>query len=124
MRRYLNSERSGYPEIVDKVLIFLDKFLEVCDGFAEDVSLFQKESIDDLEILKLKLKSIKELYETSSYSTFRSFLSDILVGWNKIFRNPNFQYLLSWSSKDELLNCIERGTIELEKFKKQINKLI
>lgn len=124
LRRYLNSERSRYPEIVDKVLIFLDKFLEVCESFAKDVSLFEKESIDDLEILKLKLKSVKELYESISYSTFRSFLSEIFVGWNKIFRNPNFQYLLSWSSKDEILNRIERGTNELEKFKKQINKLI
>ncbi len=124
LRRYLNSERSGYPEIVDKMLIFLDKFLEVCDGFAKDVSLFEKESIDDLEILKLKLKNVKELYESSSYSRFRLFLSDIFVGWNKKFRNLNLDNLLSWSSKDEILKRIESGTNELEKFKKQINKLI
>ena len=59
-----------------------------------------------------------------SYSTFKIFLSDIFVGWNKIFRNPNLDNILSWSSKDELSKRIERGTNELEKFKKQINKLI
>ena len=124
LRRYLNSERSRYPEIVAKMLIFVDKFLEVCDSFANQVSLFEKESIDDLQLLKLKFKSVKELGDMDSYSTFKIFLKDIFVGWNKIFRNPNLDNLLSWSSKDELLNRIEKGTNELEKFKKQINKLI
>lgn len=124
LRSHLNSERSKYPEIVTKIGIFLDKFLELCDSFVAKVSTFEKESIDDLELLQLKFKSVKELYNMDSYSTFRGFLTEVIIGWDRQFKVPNIGNLLSWNSEEDILKRIEKATTELQKFRVQSNKLI
>ena len=120
-RNSLNSN-SVYPEIREKVLEFVDKYMKLIDDFSGKVAKLPKETIDDYEIILTKLNSVYSFFNRSTYSKFRLFLVRIL--------NNETMFYSSFDIESAIRNTIseseteeERATLYLEHVKEAISEL-
>jgi hypothetical protein len=130
IRNYLRVE-SEYPEIKEKVLELVNKYLKLVDDFAEKISTLPKETIEDYEIILLKFKSIYVLFNRQTYGDFRTLMKNILDWQKKFYNNYNIVYNVrnqfgnnEQERIDKYLESITRGVEQLDKFAKQIVKLL
>ena len=130
IRNYLRVE-SEFPEIKEKVLEFVNKYLKLVDDFAEKISTLPKETIEDYEIILLKFKSIYGLFNRQTYGDFRTLMRNILDWQKKFYNNYNIVDNVRNQSGnneqeriDKYLESITKGVEQLDKFAKQIVKLL
>lgn len=128
-RNRLNSN-SVYPEIREKVLEFVDKYMKLIDDFSGVVAKLPKETIDDYEIILTKLNSVYSFFNRSTYSAFRLLLVRILDNEKMFYSSFDIGTAIRNDSGTEeeratlYLEHVNKAISELDKFAIQIVKLL
>jgi hypothetical protein len=137
--RFMNSEKffrnrlnsnSVYPEIREKVLEFVDKYMKLIDDFSGVVAKLPKETIDDYEIILTKLNSVYSFFNRSTYSAFRLLLVRILDNEKMFYSSFDIGTAIRNDSGTEeeratlYLEHVNKAISELDKFAIQIVKLL